>query len=535
MKSKIELQNIAVSLYGAAVVLFLAFFLYMGISENISVYKNRESHTYTEIVDFTTEKLEDTTAPAGVRSVYKWILTNSDACEKCLCFYVVHQEVEVYCGDELIYRLTADEHNRIGKTISSNWVTIPLYQEDAGKEITVILTPLFESMIDYDVKFLFGSHLSIIFDQLTQDLPQLFLASLCIFLGLFIMGAQFYLNLRTNNKTWDLFFLGNFSLLLGLYRITDMVSSPLLFSGNPMVLGYISIGTLFLCSIPLLLFMNASLTKKQAVPLLTLSAIFSVSVLIVLILQVLGIAEFKELLTLSHLMLIVSICAVPIIIFLNRQKADTERYRSQKYFLILAVGIIIDLILFYTKNSSSNVLFTTIAFILYAIIMFINRIVTMTQKAYTDNRTGLSNKIYWNELMTDHVPVTDSIGIIMMDLNGLKQVNDTFGHEAGDRMIFDFSNILRNVLPSSSVICRWGGDEFTILITDATRKKLETYVDRLYHAVDNYNASRSHAPLSFAVGFALSTEHPGLSRKDLLSIADTQMYQNKQKWHIENP
>lgn len=534
MKSKIKFRNMAVAIYSIAVVLFLFLFIYMGLSENVFIYKTRESHTYTEIVDYNTEEIVDDTAPAGVRRAYKWLLYNPDSSEKCLCFYVVHQYVQVYLEEELVYSLTASENNRIGGSISSNWVTVPIYQEDNGKEITVILTPLFESMIDYDVEFLFGSHLAIVFDQLTQDLSQMFLSVLCVLLGIFIMAVQFYFTVRTKSKTWDMFFLGSFSVLLGVYRMADMVSSPLLFPDNPMVLGYITIGALFLCGIPLLLFASTCFTEKQAVPLMFLAILEAVGVLIVWGLQVIGIAEFKETLTISHLMLIVSIGAALVVAFVNRKKPGSSHQKSHLHFGILAVGIFLDIILFYLHKSSSNVICTTIAFIVYAIVMFITRVVDTTQKAYADERTGLSNKAYWDELMNEHVPVRGSIGIIMMDLNGLKQVNDKLGHEAGDRMIFDFSHILRNVLPSDSVICRWGGDEFAVLMTEVDREKVEVYVETIQNAVEDYNASNSHASIFFAVGFAVSAEYPGLSRKELLSIADSQMYLNKQRWYSEH-
>lgn len=98
---------------------------------------------------------------------------------------------------------------------------------------------------------------------------------------------------------------------------------------------------------------------------------------------------------------------------------------------------------------------------------------------------------------------------------------------------FHFSNILRNTLPSSSVICRWGGDEFAGIMTGIHRDTAAGYITALYQAADEYNRTCSTPSISFAAGYALSTEHPGRSRKELLQIADDRIYQNKQAWYTK--
>jgi diguanylate cyclase (GGDEF)-like protein len=151
--------------------------------------------------------------------------------------------------------------------------------------------------------------------------------------------------------------------------------------------------------------------------------------------------------------------------------------------------------------------------------------------AYQDSRTGLFNKARWNELMHGGEDINEPIGILVLDLNGLKQVNDTLGHEAGDVMICAFAEILKNVLPSSSVICRWGGDEFAVWFPKISRQKLDSYTEALLRAAEDYNATEPAARISFAMGAILAEEHPGMSRSDLFHLADDQMYSNKRKWY----
>lgn len=531
MRKSSKLQRISIVLYAITVLLFLIFFLYMGISENVSIYTAEEAHTYITLSEHSTELLEDETAPAGVRKLYRFTLDEEHSKESCLCFYVSHHHVQVFFEDELVYSLSGSETNRIGKSVSSNWCEVHIGQEYAGQEVTILLTPLFDSVIDSEPEFLIGSHYAIVLELLTRDLVQMFLSILCILLGLFIMAVNLYFVFVVKTATWSSFYLGCFSCSLGLWRITDIRSAPLLFAGNPMVLGYITIGSLFLCSICLLLYFSTIFDETARRPLVVLACGASLVCLAVLGMQVVGIADFKESLTLSHILLILSICSVSAVALLNKKNHSPVSLHSWRLLWILLLGMVLDLIVFYITESSSFVVCTLAAFVIYALIIFVDSMVDSSRKAYTDPKTGLGNKTQWNDLMHSSSPVPKAIGIMMLDLNGLKQVNDTLGHEAGDQMIFDFSNILRNTLPSNSLICRWGGDEFTAMITGMTRETIGQQIDSLHAATDRYNAVCADTPIYFAAGYALSTDYPGLSARELLDLADSQMYQDKQKWY----
>ena len=82
-------------------------------------------------------------------------------------------------------------------------------------------------------------------------------------------------------------------------------------------------------------------------------------------------------------------------------------------------------------------------------------------------------------------------------------------------MIYELSTILRNTLPRNSLICRWGGDEFAVLLTGTDRIRLDRQIESLFCVRDEYNAEHPELPVHFAVGAALSCEHPGISRTEL--------------------
>ena len=99
------------------------------------------------------------------------------------------------------------------------------------------------------------------------------------------------------------------------------------------------------------------------------------------------------------------------------------------------------------------------------------------------NKTSLENKI--TEL--GELPSTFGIGVMMFDLNNLKHVNDTYGHEKGDEFIQTFAYCLTRILDSNSFLARYGGDEFIIIQTDTDSEHLKQMQHRLANLVDDYN------------------------------------------------
>ncbi len=121
-----------------------------------------------------------------------------------------------------------------------------------------------------------------------------------------------------------------------------------------------------------------------------------------------------------------------------------------------------------------------------------------------DSMTGLYNRWYMEETLKHYEQVPRAAcALIMGDLNGLKLVNDAFGHNEGDSFIRKVAAILRRSCKPNDVVCRWGGDEFLILMPDATTEEAERTIDQiLAHCVEE-SSERLH--LSIALGYALKT------------------------------
>ena len=536
MKHPSKLKTWAVVLFGITFGLFMLFFLYVGIFEDVSVYQARPFLGCREVTDYTAEQVSDPSSPTGVSKIYRWALGEVSAGEECLSVYVVHHTVQVYLDDELVCSLDSAQSNRICASINSSWGTVPLYPEDSGKTVTVIATPIFESMISRVPEFRMGSRYEVLRSFLHSDLLEILLSGICILLGLFIAVIFVFLRLTGKSSSPDMIYMGTFSLLIGIWRITDMRTTTFFFSSSTVLLGYVTIGALCICVIPLLLMVSERFGGAFCAQALWLSIVVSCAALVTLFCQVTGIAEFRQMLTLCHVMLLLALVSTLASAVINYfQNRGTHQKQSLWYVAVLGISVLLDLVHYYTSGSSAGIDFTLIGFILFTLIQFARSVTETSTLAYTDAQTGLFNKLRWDMLMAREDGSHSSVGIMMLDLNCLKHTNDTLGHEAGDQMIFNFSNILRNTLPPSSVICRWGGDEFTVQIADATREEMEQSIRDLRAAADGYNRFGQGPAIYFAAGFALSSEYPGLSQPELLKKADEAMYRDKRAWYSQHP
>ena len=147
--------------------------------------------------------------------------------------------------------------------------------------------------------------------------------------------------------------------------------------------------------------------------------------------------------------------------------------------------------------------------------------------AYRDV-TGIHNKKSLEKKLQElnDRATTFDVGVMMFDLNNLKHVNDTYGHEKGDEFIQAFAYCLTRILDEHSFLARYGGDEFIIIQEHTTVDALKNMDLQLSTLVQEYN-TRASLPLSYAVGMEVSYRNHYFMMDDLINAADKNMYQDK--------
>lgn len=156
------------------------------------------------------------------------------------------------------------------------------------------------------------------------------------------------------------------------------------------------------------------------------------------------------------------------------------------------------------------------------------------QLAHLDSVTGLPNRHLFNACYKDKVSnfsaadTSTNFGVFVVDVNGLKFMNDHYGHQYGDQMLIEVARALKKAARANDTVARVGGDEFYLLLEQANESVCAAFAERLKSQCRDLHMmiDGEQLPISFSLGFA-STDKDSL--KNLLLLADERMYTAKKQ------
>ena len=160
----------------------------------------------------------------------------------------------------------------------------------------------------------------------------------------------------------------------------------------------------------------------------------------------------------------------------------------------------------------------------------------MQEKANTDGLTGVGNRTAFIERQNRcDARIQDSsarFAVVVFDINDLKKINDSFGHSAGDRVIRGAAEVISEVFGKENV-CRFGGDEYLVVLDEADEAQLREKMRVLEQAVRRYNEAHEKEEGILSVSFGGSCYRPetDASFHDVFVRADESMYEMKQAFH----
>ncbi|MFZ2539595.1 MAG: GGDEF domain-containing protein [Oscillospiraceae bacterium] len=216
--------------------------------------------------------------------------------------------------------------------------------------------------------------------------------------------------------------------------------------------------------------------------------------------------------------------SVYIIVIIGKILTDNEaRYYLEEKKFIISIGIAITLCTIFQIIFVGLLLIwssVSVGLILYYI--FLREL----QFKY-DVFTGVKNRQEFDKNIIKAVKC-DSVGIVVMDLNDLKEINDLWGHTQGDQYIIQASKIIENSFKNIGTCYRIGGDEFCVICNNTTDKKVEgalQILEKLSSKVQqNYNFK-----ISIAYGYAIFNKNENESIYEIFEHADQEMYLHKTK------
>jgi diguanylate cyclase (GGDEF)-like protein len=158
---------------------------------------------------------------------------------------------------------------------------------------------------------------------------------------------------------------------------------------------------------------------------------------------------------------------------------------------------------------------------------------TLKQQATRDPLTGLFNRRYMEETLVRELHRAERhgipLGIIMVDIDHFRRFNNNFGHEAGDLVLKELGKFLQNNIRKEDVACRYGGEEFTLILPgaalDITQKRAEALRRTAQHMQLYFNDQLLDS-ISLSFGVAIFPDH-GVTGEAVLQAADVALYSAK--------
>lgn len=460
---------------------------------------------------------------------------NYDGQVNSLCFRASQTAVRIWVDNEL---LLEQGHVRsatffLGKSPGSSWVLVRLPEDYAGKELRIELTSPYKNYQGLLPSVYLGTRASLLYHIVHIHGPGLITALILIFLGVLLL--LFYLLLWSRGiSNRQILLLGIFGILAGIWMFGE---SQILqfFTGSLTSWFNLTIIALHLLPLPIL-FLAGGLPDFPYRHICTFIGNFLAAyVSLLILLQITGIRDFMEMLTLSMILLLILCIAVPALIFWdflhnkNRKILSMTLAISVLSFFACA-ELIYDLIDVKTYVGSfirtgilSFYLIISFSTVRNAMELFEEGLQTAYYKklSYTDQMTKCKNQRAFLERENAWTPGKGD-AMVMIDLNNLKKVNDTLGHPTGDHYLMTCADAVREVFRSKGECYRLGGDEFLFWGTGISEQELAALEKQFVELA--HKKCRDISPLcSVATGIAVySPEDATIS--DTRMRADKNMY-----------
>lgn len=535
MKLKIRIA------YELLFLLILVFMLSSAYTMRTDIVDYRDCQGVYTVTDYKSFWIDEDSLPAGGKDIIEFTLKDENAANTDITFFAVHQEIEMYIDDELVYSGKRGDKNPFGKTPGSFWASVRLNSDDIGKLIRFEITPAYKDVKGALPEIYIGDSKTILLEEFRNDIFIAIVAFVTFIVG---MGFLIWVLYNKSNLSIDtrLFYLACFAVFIGLWKLTDLRIIPLLID-NPVLVSYMPLLSLALVIVPFTLFMGEMFKDDKKWKYNALCIASLVYGFVIVVLQMFNITDVRELLTINHgLMAILILLGISGSIITIVKNGWTMTIKLNTFCILLCfMGTVADLLLFYKVKAKIVSCFGIVALLIYIIVLGFEsikesrRLINEGKKAqkyqniaFHDQLTTLYSRSAFVDYTKPEEFVPDGVIIVLCDLNNLKYCNDHFGHEAGDRYLIESAKVIKEVFEKCGRCFRMGGDEFAIIMRNKTVEECERYIGELRNKQAEYRkAHPEEFPIYIACGFAAFDGTVDHDINDTMRRADKRMYADK--------
>lgn len=464
--------------------------------------------------------------------------------------YSIHATVKVSVDNEVIYQYGQNRYQE-NKLLGYGRHFIPLGKNQMGKKLTIEMHISENNAFDGQQPVIISDGRKFVSKDIAGKRFNLAISMFLMVFGVIIMILSM-LMLKSSVNFIQTFCIAMFSFLVGCWTLCNMDLIEY-FSSDLLVKTYMEYMTFYVLPLPFTYYFRDRLEEKGFPKWLKIYF----KVLIIAEIAFAAFAYTMQFFNIMHLpsflsgVHILMVLAMLFIVFINiwaRKNSQNSINSVMVGFAIAVILTVIELMRFninkylfgFSKNEYSSTTCFAVLIIVISLLVDYGKKISQTlyriaqqqlfkQMAYMDELTGLANRRKCEEYIKELETHTEKYCILCFDLNLLKKINDTYGHEKGDELIKRFADVLREVYSLYGITARTGGDEFVAILNNVSVQETEKLISDMLILIETKNKEDDILKLSTAYGYAMSDEVADSNPHIVYKIADDRMYECKKK------
>lgn len=450
------------------------------------------------------------------------------------------QTLRVLLEGEEIYRYGDELPLAFLHSPGCSYHFIRLEEGAVGKELTLELSSGYSHYAGYFNEVAAGTKIALFFEVFDQEWFKVLICGAIGLIGLVLLGSHIFFRRRQVQITNSALYLGMSAISIALWSLTETRLFEFMLP-NPTVVYLLTFLSLLLIPFPMLLFIqtNYGVLSEKCYRLLGMVILGLAATS--LLLQVVGAADLMTTLPLSH----ISITLVCLVFAVSLIKECRHRHRLSalaKGLIVLVICAVIDMFRFYGSGlyHDSAAAMRVGMLIFMAILSYdvIDRMYHLMERAmenkalerlaYMDALTALRNRMAFEHEMSEmegHEAQYPQAELVMFDLNDFKEVNDVYGHQAGDQVLMTAAQCIQQVFADCGTCFRIGGDEFMVIAP----KGIDRFSERKAQLGSLLEQSGKAAPITLSCGQAGLKQDGLRDIWEIYRLADQRMYEHKQQ------
>lgn len=484
----------------------------------------------------------------GVLSIYHRLpLMDGD---ESLVFRSKDVYTKLLIDEKVVYETKVYESRFYNRSPGNLWNIAKFHDECSGALVEMQIYMVYDTNAVTVDNTIWGDKADIVHTFLKEKLFGITVSMLMIIIGLILIAVDLMPAYSHARKNHGMIWLGLYSSLIGVWSVLE-TNVMQFFVADMRVLQLIGNIIMILDSMPLLLYLDCEyqIFKNR---MMQLFCYFNIVYILVSVgLQLSGVSDLHVVLPGAMLSMVVS-CVVLLEWVVVELSSMIRRHQSVLHYALQLSGLgalwisaLCEMVRYSQSDHMDRAEYMRVGMLIFVICLAISsqletyrlfenglKYDIISSLAYSDGLTGLGNRTAYLEQIEAHASGETGIsqlGIVFLDVNNLKKVNDNQGHEKGDELITIASKIIANSFGKHGKSYRIGGDEFCVLMTGISlQEKYETGLAEFQRLIEEANRVKGRTyEIQIANGFRICDTINREKIDEAVMAADTAMYANK--------